>query len=101
MAALVLDVQARGHTVGDHPGPGTARVILRGNRSWIQFGRPRRGAVEPSRPALEERLDVRLAQAVADGLEGGGVGTREKPVVQRRKREIISATLGMASSSVW
>jgi hypothetical protein len=34
------------------------------------------------RPAIEEGLDIARAQRITRGLQGGGVGTRQKPIIE-------------------
>ena len=48
---------------------------------------------EPLPPAIEERLDVRLAEAVADGLKSARVATAQEAVVQGREGEPTSREL--------
>src|SRR5712692_9893577 len=43
------------------------------------------------RPAIEERLDIRGTEGITGRLDGGGIGTRQEPVVQALEAEVIAA----------
>ena len=63
---------------------GEAMVVP--GRAFGDRHRPR----QSMRPAVEEGLDVTGAQRVAGRLQGGGVGAREKPIVEALKANAIA-----------